>query len=179
MLLMLFFLSGCTSSIPTAVRANNVSTTQIKQVQAAPRGYLNVMIRWGGEIITVQNKTHDTWLELLAYPLDSSGYPNNKSTSEGRFMAQITGFVDPAIYTPGRMVTILGLVESTITRQVGEFPYQYPLVAAKSHYLWPERSVISDPWYDPWYSPWQTPFYDPWNPYWDPYYPYTRHYPWL
>ena len=51
------------------------------------------------------------------------------------------------------------------TREIGEFPYAYPVVEVSHYYRWPEE--LPDPdYYDPWY---------PWRPWY--LYPYPYAYP--
>ncbi len=176
--LALLLLGGCASNVPDRIRLSPAYDLRVTEVQAAPQRHLGAAVRWGGEIISVQNKERETWFEILGHPLDSEGRPRPEGGGEGRFVARIPGFLDPAIYAPKRELTVSGRLEDTVMRRVGEFPYLFPLVRVEDYYLWPLRQV-SDRWRDPWYPPWYDPFYDPWYPYYGgAYYPYPYPHPW-
>ena len=146
-LLLVFLLAGCSSNIPDRIRLSPAYDLKVKQVQASPKRYLDERIRWGGEIISVENKKSDTWFEVLSRPLDSEGQPRWRAESEGRFLARMSGFLDPAVYAPGRELTVSGWLGSTTIRNVGEYPYRFPLVNVEEHYLWPLRMDARNPWH--------------------------------
>jgi outer membrane lipoprotein len=164
--------------VPDAIRNAPTNEITIKSVQASPKAYLKDQVRWGGNIISVNNKPTETWVEVLARPLDYEGEPNSEAANTGRFIARINGFLDPAIYTTERKITVQGQLENTIVRLIDEHPYRFPLVQAKTHYLWPKPPEIIEPWRDPWYPyyPYRyDPFYDSRLPYYgDPYFPHPR-----
>lgn len=181
---MTLLLTGCASNVPIPIRTGLSDQVSLAMVRTDPERFRTAPVRWGGEIIAIENRERETWVELLAHPLDSEGQPIIYETGEGRFLARIPGFLDPAVYATSRELTVTGWVEGQIVRPVGEYPYNYPLVNARIHYLWPKRRPMRyrryDPWLDPWYDPFYDPFYDPWYPYHRR--PYYRHpyypYPW-
>src|SRR4051794_32084492 len=120
---------------------------------AASNGQL---VRWGGEIITVDPHADQTCFEILARELDGAARPYSRDPSNGRFIACRNGFYDPEEFKRGRDITIVGHVSGTEQRKGGEFDYTYPHVAADTIYLWPERPLyVASPYY-----------YDPWGPWW-------------
>lgn len=133
---------------------------------AAPGGSL---VRWGGEIITVEPKPDATCFQILARDLYPSARPRSGDTSRGRFLACRQGFYDPAVFTVGRDVTVVGALAGSETRRIGEFDYPLPRVDANVVYLWPER-----PLYDSHYYHRPDPFFYPgfWG--WGGYYGYRR-----
>ncbi|MGH8604914.1 MAG: Slp family lipoprotein [Gammaproteobacteria bacterium] len=50
--------------------------------------------------------------------------------------------------SPGREVTVCGVLENVLMRTIGEHPYTYPFVRAIQFYLWPEQREYED---DTWY----------------------------
>jgi len=176
--LSVLLLTACASHIPDAIRIAPSNQVSIKAAQTSPKVYTHAQIRWGGNIISVENRSNETWIEVLAHPLDYEGQPNLDALSNGRFLARINGFLDPATYAPERQITVRGQLESTIVRHIGKHPYRFPLVRAQAHYLWPKAPEVTEPWHDPWYPyPYRhDPFYGPRSPYyWDPYFPRPRH----
>lgn len=123
-------------------------------------------VRWGGEIIETVPDTDHTCIYALSRPLNSQARPQSQDDSMGRFVACHSGFYDPAVFTKGRDITVVGTLDGTVTRKVGEYDYPYPRVAADTIYLWPRPTVDRRAWRDPFmYNPmWRSPF---WNPYWN------------
>lgn len=165
----LMSIGGCTT-VPEPIRKAPPGDVQPGEVRAAPQQYLGATVRWGGDIVKVHNRQSETLIEIVGRRLDSQGRPRAEDQSLGRFLAKVTGFLDPAIYAAGREVTVRGQLEGTIEQPIGEFPYRYPVVRAEHVQLWPTRPQPPPyPYYDPFW-------YDPWYPWGWPYYPYYR--PW-
>lgn len=177
---------GCASPIPRAIRDPLVNPVVPSQVQQRPDRYLGQRVRWGGTIVAVKNLPAITEVEVLARPLDADGEPRTQDDGQGRFIAQIAGFLDPAEYEKERLLTIVGILVGAETRPVGEYPYPYPLVKVDSRYLWPKaQPPVYEPygypgWYGPWgtWGPWYSPGYGPrpvpYRPYRGSGWPYRR-----
>lgn len=168
-------LAGCASQIPQSIRT---APAQPLTVTQAPAGLEGRRIRWGGSIVATVNQAHTTEIEVLSRPLSRDGEPRTWDPGEGRFIARIAGFVDPAEYAKDRALTVEGTLLGLETRNVGDYPYAYPLVATEARYLWPEAqppSANPSPWlggwsgYDPWGGPWGGWPYGPgFGPWWGP-----------
>lgn len=161
--LMPFFilLGGCASNIPIEIRedisGNNIS------INAAASSFpqsKNQAVRWGGTITRVENNPSDTWIEIVGRKLGSYGQPLESDQSLGRFIAQVDGFLDPAIYKVDREITIYGVIKDRIVRKIDDHPYTYPVVKAVSYYLWNDYSDQRYYYpYDPYYYPYYYPYY--------------------
>ena len=162
MLFSILVLSACTN-IPENIRQAPPSNITPDEARLQPESFSGQMVRWGGEVIQIQNKPDYTQIIILAKPLDKDGQPENSKNYYGRFIAQIERFVEPSLYSAGRDVTVTGQFTQITNKMIGEYPYRYPVIAVDSIYLWP-LPVEPDPdyWYDPWY-PWG-PWY-PWHHY--------------
>jgi len=169
LVLLALTLSGCVTGTPETIRQGPLASISVAQAQRDAPRFLGQPVRWGGEILSVQNREDTTQIEVLARPLDADGEPRSNAEGDGRFIAEIPEFVDPAEYPQGRQLTVRGRLLWLETRPVGDYPYRYPVVAAEQWHLWPEepaRLVVPaypHPWYDPWYfdryRPWH---YYPW-----------------
>jgi outer membrane lipoprotein len=159
--LLLIFLYGCASNIPLEIRQDitehnisiNAASTDFDQYQGQN-------IRWGGTIVSVENKKDDTWIEVVGKDLNSWGEPVNSDNSEGRFLVRVDGFLDPAIYKTDRRLTVYGTVESRVMGHIDDHPYTYPLIKAQSYYLWSDydrRRYYGYPYY-PYYYPYRYGF---------------------
>lgn len=154
-LLLLMLLQGC-SSVPEKIRTAPAGAPPLTQVRQAPQAHIGERVRWGGTIARVENRQAETLLEVVARPLHGDGEPKQLDSSEGRFIARVDSFLDPAIYAVGRNLTVVGTIVESVERKLGEMRYTYPLIQSESHYLWPEYTPSAEP-YDPW-------LYDPWYP---------------
>ena len=96
---------------------------------------------WGGEIISVKNETDRTLLEILAYPLNSSGEAVAGRASTGRFLADRKGYLEPREYKPGRRVTVKGIFLGYKDGEVDGTFYRYPALEARALTLWPEKKT--------------------------------------
>ena len=101
-------------------------------------------VLWGGVILNTINKESLTRLEVLAYPLNSSQSPQQDREPLGRFLLEHQGFLDPATYAEGRLVTTVGTVFSSDRGEVGGMEYTYPVIKASDIYLWPRDSEYTN-----------------------------------
>ena len=163
-------LGGCATQVPEPIRNPVTTPVDVVQVQAQPERHLGQRVRWGGTILAVINRERTTEIEVLARPLGRDGAPAFESSGQGRFIVEVTGFLDPAEYPKDRELTVVGVITGHQTRPVGDYPYVYPIVRAETRHLWPEQPPPavygpaypwSGPWFGPWYDPWYGPFYRP------------------
>lgn len=166
-------LAGCASSVPRSIRDAPATQLSVAEVQQASDRAIGQRVRWGGSIIAVVNLERSTQIEVLSRPLDRDGEPRPAADGQGRFIAELPGFVDPAGYPQDRLLTVVGPVTGVVTRAVGEYPYPYPVLAATSRYLWPEQVAVPYPYtpygwygYSPWYGPWGPRFGPGVGPWW-------------
>lgn len=169
--------TGLLSACMTMPAQLNLPVTPLSlgEVRAAKVPNNHQVVRWGGVIAAVENHSSDTWIELVEQPLNEQGRPMMVDRSGGRFMVKIPGFVDPSIYAKGRELTVVGNLDGSFRATIGkDYHYDYPVVAATSHYLWPPR-VERDTYYVepafPYWGPY--PYYGgPWgyDPFWGPRY---------
>ena len=94
-------------------------------------------VLWGGVILNTINTESMTRVEVLAYPLDSSQMPERNRDPLGRFLLEKQGFLEPATYAEGRLITTMGTVVGKDRGQVGGIEYIYPVIKAGDIYLWP------------------------------------------
>jgi outer membrane lipoprotein len=170
-------LSGCALNPPTGLEDPLPQAPTKQAVQAAPERYLGERVRWGGEILGVENQAAATEVAVYGRPLFNNAEPRPEGGEGVRFIARFERFLDPAEYSAGKRLTVRGRLTSALTRKVGEYAYRYPVVEVEAHHLWPayepppEPAWFRDPYYDPWW-PWGP--WGPWGPY--GYWPY-RHWP--
>lgn len=126
-------LSSCAAAPPTAPGAAPAAGAT-----PAPRGSPGAQrVQWGGQIVAVDNRVDRTELEILGYPLDPDGRPDTSAPSLGRFVAVRPGFLDPADYAPGRLITASGSLGATRPGTVGSAPVRLATLEVESLRLWP------------------------------------------
>jgi outer membrane lipoprotein len=86
-------------------------------------------------------ESDQTWIEILQKPLDSKQRPQYTDVSYGRFFIHFPDFRDPAIYAPGREITIVGEVEGVRIQKIREMDYSYPVIIPKESHLWQPQSM--------------------------------------
>lgn len=164
--------AGCASTVPDAVRdPGPVAPLTVAEAQRRGDPILGQRARWGGSILSVDNGAGITEIEVLARPLTGDGAPRPEASPEGRFIARIQGFVDPAVYAADRRLTVVGRLVGIEERAVGDYPYRYPVIAVSARYLWPPEAsaapsgprLYGTGWWG--WAPYGRP-----GPYWSPYY---------
>lgn len=169
-----FLFSACAAPPRNAISVAPTVDLALSQVRADVARYVNERVRWGGTIVSVENRSRDTQIEIVARALDDYGRPRVSGESPGRFIARVEGFLDPVVYARNREITIAGTVAAKLTRAVGEYPYDYVVVRVDAQQLWEPRMVqpyYREPFYDPFYDPFWPGRLNPWYP-WSPVYPY-------
>jgi len=159
MYLAILALSGCASQVPVLIKTPPTPDLEFQQVKQSVKTFQDQNVRWGGKIISVENKEDSTWIEILASPLNSYGKPSYRSNYEGRFIAKVDGFLDPKQYDEDRKLTVFGTIDTEFVKRIDEHPYSYPLVSAKEHYLWPEYRTARYQYRYPYYYGFHHPYY--------------------
>ena len=85
----------------------------------------------GGMILNVKNEEKLTYIEVIEKPIDSLGYPQDTDISRGRFIIVYDGFLDSAIYSKGKYVTVVGEIGGTIVGKIEKANYKYPVIKCK------------------------------------------------
>ncbi len=147
----LLLLAGCATPAPEALRQPGISRVTVAAARAhlAPTGS---RVRWGGVIVKVINAPHATWVQIISKPLRHDGRPRRVRFSAGRFLARVPGFLDPALYAPGRKITVVGIFSGYEKDPIGTYLYDFPVVRTLSVYLWRPRPIRRYYYANPW--PW-------------------------
>ena len=158
--------AGCSMyPITRQYRQNADWEATVPLVQKDPQTYKGATVIWGGFIIDTHNDSTGSTLTILETPLDYDEYPEPRSKSRGRFIAETDKFLDPLIFKTGKRVTLAATVEGTRTEKLGDGTYAYPVVKVLQLRYW-EYEVYSPypygyPYYHPWwYHGYGWPYYD-------------------
>lgn len=91
---------------------------------------------WGGTILGLKNLQESTQIEMLAYPLDSSHRPRLEEKTLGRFIIRHQGYLEPEVFTQGKLLSVVGEVGQSVTGKIGDSDYTYPLIHSRNIHLW-------------------------------------------
>ena len=158
-----FSFTGCAPVISKQLREQAAKELTLGVVSKNPDFYKGKTVLWSGVIISSVNLKEGTMIEVLQKPADRQGKPKDVDESEGRFLALNPGYLDVAIYSQGRKLTVAGEVQGKKIQRLGVIDYTYPLILVKEIHLWPvekkDRAYYPCPyWHYPW---WHSPY-----PYW-------------
>ena len=137
--LLALLLSACASSPPFDSGGVDRSLTPA-QVATNPQTAAGSSVQWGGVILRTTNLKDRTQIEVLAYPLNSDSRPQSDRSPQGRFIVEQAGYLEPASYAQGRLITAVGTVSGIQAEQVGKADYDHPVIFARQLYLWPVDS---------------------------------------
>ncbi len=159
-------LSGCAPVISSEWRKEARKDLTFATAFHDPAAYTGSIVIWGGIIIGVANRPEGTALTVLETPLSYRERPEHSERSRGRFIAVTSQFLDPAVYSRGRKVTVAGEIIGKETKPMGKskVPYTYPVVRIKQIHLWSIRLEYVPPpdywWYGGFYDYWPDEGFD-------------------
>lgn len=137
-------LCGC-SSLPNELRTagRTMVVTQYAdwQSQLSLTDSLGYWVRLGGVVASVKNMKGITRLEMVNIPIRTNGKPILTEKPNGRFVADIKGFVEP-FSLQGQLITLLGTSKGTEKGKVGEHDYTFPAMTVKQYHVWHIREQI-------------------------------------
>jgi len=132
--LILLLLAACSTS--GSLQPSGVTPAQLSLSGDASVKGKN--FTWGGSVVSIKNLKDHTLVEVMAYPLDSKGMPDTGAGSQGRFLADRAGFLEPAEYPGGQLITVTGPMLGYTDGKVGEADYRYPALQAVQIKRWSE-----------------------------------------
>jgi outer membrane lipoprotein len=135
---MLFLLNACAPVISPQLMEQVDRNLTYSSLASRPDEAKGKIVLLGGTVVQTVPKPKETEIEVVQKQVSSSGEPYLTDKSEGRFLVVVDRFLDPAIYRPGRDITVAGKVQGSVLRRLGEIEYRYPVIAALEIYLWKE-----------------------------------------
>lgn len=164
---MALFLSAC-SNVPVAIKTAPQPDVQLNQLNAN-----NVMshqgqkVRWGGQIVKVENDNNGSTLHIAQFPLNSYGRPVTDNDGDGRFIATSRDFIDPAIYKQGTLVTLAGTLTDNQVVTIDKKTMSLPVVQIRDIYRWNRHHYNRERWVGPgYYNGFYSPYYPGWRSSW-------------
>jgi outer membrane lipoprotein len=142
LLLTVLLTSSCAHVVSQNVREQALRSEEVPALFQNPNGFRGATAILGGTIIGSRNTEKGTYLEVLQAPLDSRGRPRASASTHGRFMAFHPSYLETAIYSRGRAITVAGEVVGSILQPIGEMDYLYPLINVRELHLFEVRRAM-------------------------------------
>jgi outer membrane lipoprotein len=133
--LVIISILGCAHVISKELRDKAYGEPPLSALFKDPDEFKGRIVILGGVIVSTTNTEEGTYIEVLQKPLDYRGRPEDTDTSYGRFIIFSEGYLDTAIYSQGRELTVAGEVMGKKLLPLGEIQYPYPLIKSKELHL--------------------------------------------
>lgn len=147
-LLAFLALTACASGNPSIHTTSHHDIAYEKVIEDVP-SYQDQDVRWGGVIAQVANYENFSELTIVQFPLTRYGVPISTEKSAGRFIVRSERFLDPVIYSPEKLVTFIGTVNSLQLQKVDQKMLNLPLITLKESHVWPQNNPESSRPYNP------------------------------
>jgi outer membrane lipoprotein len=133
----LFSATACTTAVSKQSMELVDPSISFESLHQDPNRYIGHYLLVGGAITEVRVSANGgSELEVVQLPTNNRGKITATDKSAGRFIALDNIFRDPAIYSPGRLVTLVGQVTGSKTSRLGEVDYLYPVLTVHELRLW-------------------------------------------
>jgi outer membrane lipoprotein len=130
---------SCAPAIPRELREVASRELTLREVQEHPQAHAGKNVLWGGRILRTENRKEGTLMEILKLPLTGADRPRQVDRSQGRFLFLYPGYLDKAVYSEGREVTVVGRIRGVENRLLDQIEYSYPFIEGRTVHLWEER----------------------------------------
>lgn len=150
--LLILLMAGC-SSTPVAIKNPPSPDWQLNQIAGKASSHQGEPVRWGGQIVKVENDDAGSTLHIAQFPLNSYGRPISDKKSQGRFLAHSTEFIDPYIYKSDILVTIAGKIADETEITIDQKKLSVPVININEIVRWTTQYHRDPYWYrDPYYD---------------------------
>ncbi|QSR84331.1 Slp family lipoprotein [Methylacidimicrobium sp. B4] len=101
------------SPIPDSLRKRAKGQPLLSQIAADPAAYQGRIVVFGGRIIETRLYEKESLVLISQRSLTQHDEPVRTAESGGRILAEYPGRLDPAVYSPGKRITVAGRVLPT------------------------------------------------------------------
>ena len=145
-------LAACVNP-PKGLEKDEFTIQSLKKIEQDDYRCQCKKVRLGGKVLTATALKNQTKIEVLSLPVASySAKPVVDAQSDGRFIAYLSGFVDPEA-VKNQYISVLGILTEKQQGKIDQADYEYPVIQANAYKQWQQR---------------QEYYYD--DEYWDDYY---------
>lgn len=147
-LLSLSLLVACSYMAPS-IKPPPEGDLSLQQVMTDIHSHTGKRVRWGGKIIAVENSEQQSEIQVVQFPLNRTGRPDDSSNSEGRFIVRSSSFLDPEVYKSDSFITVLGEIVDQKTITVDKKQLVLPVITMSKEQRWPANNAVSGLPYNP------------------------------
>lgn len=126
---------GCAHVVSDDLRNQANEGIPVASLFEHPDDFKGEIVILGGMIASSRNTNEGTYLEVVEKELDYQGRPELTDKTHGRFIVLHEGFLDTAIYSTGRYMTVAGEVIGTRIQPLGEINYSYLFMKSRELHL--------------------------------------------
>ena len=126
---------ACAHVISEEVRLEADPEIAVPDLFKNPEAYRGKTVILGGNVIRSRNTPEGTYVEVLQKPLDSRGRPEDSDFSYGRFIVLSPAYLDNAVFSSGREVTVAGEVIGKKILPLDDIQYPYTLLKSREIHL--------------------------------------------
>jgi len=98
--------------------------------------YQGRMVQWGGVIVGISRGPSVTSLDILSYPLQNNGNPDERHTATGRFLIELPPSTATGSYQSGRYVSVVGTIKNEVISRIGQAEQRLPVLVDAHIHLW-------------------------------------------
>lgn len=128
---MIVLLGGCAHVMSDAGLKPVDRSLAYAELKKNPEALVGKQVLVGGMIAGTRSSGDVIMLEVVQLELFNNGVPDESSRSGGRFLALSSELIDPLLYRPGNLVTLIGEVRGKRIQKLESVDYPYPLIAVK------------------------------------------------
>lgn len=129
--------ASCSNALTDGLLSTFDPELTFSQIRNSPENHLDEQFMWGGFIVSGKHKDAGTFLEIVQNPIDVNGLIIDPDVSDGRFIAFFPDkFLDPSIYERGRLITTVGFLINTISGDIANKTYTFPVLEVTEVTLW-------------------------------------------
>jgi outer membrane lipoprotein len=130
--------TACTTGISKQARSRVTYLGTFSALQEKPDDHVGEVVLFAGKIIETNVGPEYSEITVLQLPLGGGDRPRIGDQSKGRFLIRSRELLDPAVYTEGTAITVVGKLVGSEVRKVGEYEYDYPVLEPIEIKLWPK-----------------------------------------
>ena len=140
--LILLWLTACAPTISPEILKTVDQSISFEALLKNPDAFQGKTVLFGGDIVKTENYPDKTLIIVFQLSLNSDNKPIRGDKSGGRFIVSVMRFLDPAIFQPGRQITVVGVAAGKEVRPLDDIHYTYPVIDRRYLYLWQRENAI-------------------------------------
>lgn len=149
-------LAACVNP-PKGLEKDELTIQSLKTIEADDYRCKCKKVRLAGKVISATALKTQTQVEVMSLPVASfSAKPIIDAQTDGRFIVNLAGFVDPASLKD-QYITVAGTLMDKKIGQIDQAHYEFPLIQATAYKQWKQRQEYD---YDDYYRrDWDDDYY--------------------